>query len=164
MRAASLAFPDHRRDRRAHVPATKEYRDRPALVILGNLAESGDRDPGRPFHEPGASLRDDVVVFALDLRPEDVKLLEPSAALPPKGARVRIVGVPWGIHQDQDHVYGSIASASDARRRSRVGSADVRWSLASTSAMARSIDSRAGPSSPRACCRRPSCERWMAKW
>jgi hypothetical protein len=88
------------------------------------LGASGERvgvasryyaEPGRAFHEPGATLRDDVVVFALDLRPDDVKLLEASPTLPAKGARVRIVGVPWGNHRDQDHVFGSIASTSEAR-------------------------------------------------
>jgi hypothetical protein len=39
-------------------------------------------EPGRSFHEPGATLRDDFMVFALDLRPDAVKLLEPAAAPP----------------------------------------------------------------------------------
>jgi hypothetical protein len=72
-------------------------------------------EPGRSFHEPGATLRDDFVVFALDLRPEGVALLEPSAAPLQKGTRVRIVGVPWGSRRDQDHVFGTLESAGEAR-------------------------------------------------
>jgi hypothetical protein len=71
--------------------------------------------PGRSFHEPGATLRDDFVIFALDLRPDEVRVLEPAAGLPSPGTRVRIVGVPWGSRQDQDHVFGSVEGASEAR-------------------------------------------------
>ena len=44
-------FFDQRRDGRTHVPATQQYRDRLAFVIFRDLAESGDRDPGRALHE-----------------------------------------------------------------------------------------------------------------
>jgi hypothetical protein len=71
--------------------------------------------PGRSFHEPGATLRDDFVVFALDVRPDEVRVLEPAGALPAPGTRVRIVGIPWGSRTDQDHVFGSVVGASDAR-------------------------------------------------
>jgi hypothetical protein len=88
------------------------------------LGASGERvgvasryfaEPGRPFHVPGATLRDDVVVFALDLRPDEVRLLEPADAPAREGMRVRIVGIPWGSRRDQDHVFGTVAVASDAR-------------------------------------------------
>jgi hypothetical protein len=50
--------------------------------------------PGRAYHRPGASLRDDFVVFALEAAPRGMRRLEPAATRPPRGERVRILGMP----------------------------------------------------------------------
>jgi len=63
--------------------------------------------PGRAFHEPGATLRDDFVVFALAERPRGVHLLQPAESLPRPGARVRILGA--------DAVAGSVARSDETR-------------------------------------------------
>ena len=49
--------------------------------------------PGRPYHEAGASYRDDFVIFALDAPPPGVRVLEPAVELPQPGARVVVVGL-----------------------------------------------------------------------
>ena len=71
--------------------------------------------PGRAFHEPGAGLRDDFVIFALDLRPRDVVVLEPAAQVPRKGDRVRILGIPSDGRALQDQVFGTIARVGEER-------------------------------------------------
>ncbi len=50
--------------------------------------------PGRPFHRPGATLRDDFVIFALAAPPEEVRILELAPELPAVGDRVRLLGIP----------------------------------------------------------------------
>ena len=51
-------------------------------------------EPGRPFHDPGATLRDDYVIFALDVKPAEMRVLEPAAQAPRLGARVEVLGIP----------------------------------------------------------------------
>lgn len=59
--------------------------------------------PGRSYHAPGSSLRDDYVVFALEAPPEGIRVLEPATALPAKGTRVVILGSPRdGIHRQSE--------------------------------------------------------------
>ena len=72
--------------------------------------------PGRSFSEPGASVRDDYVVFALDAAPRGVRILEadPGKRAPP-GTRVRILGVPATIAQDEDDLYGSVSDVTPER-------------------------------------------------
>jgi hypothetical protein len=71
--------------------------------------------PGRAFHEPGATLRDDFIVFALDLRPRDVQVLQPAAEPLRKGERVRILGIPSEGRRPQDHVFGAVKRVSPTR-------------------------------------------------
>ncbi len=72
-------------------------------------------EPGRPFSEPGASLRDDFVVFGLDAAPRGVRVLEADAAPPASGSRVRILGVPAAIAQDEDDIYGTVGDVGRDR-------------------------------------------------
>jgi len=70
--------------------------------------------PGRPFTLPGATLRDDHLVYALDSEPENVRVLQPErVARPREGMRVRILGIPNGIPHDEDDVFGRVAIVSE---------------------------------------------------
>ncbi len=71
--------------------------------------------PGRPFSAPGATLLDDYVIFALDQPPEHVRLLEPDARLPEHRTRVRVLGVPATIPQDEDDIFGRVTSVDATR-------------------------------------------------
>ena len=72
--------------------------------------------PGRPFSAPGASLRDDFLVFALDLPPEHVRVLRPDAEADGlEGQRVRLLGVPAMISQDEDDLFGTVVTAAPDR-------------------------------------------------
>ncbi len=71
--------------------------------------------PGRPFSEPGASLRGDHVLFALEAPPLHVRVLEADRARVREGARVRLLGIPGTLPQDEDEVFGFVKESSDAR-------------------------------------------------
>lgn len=83
--------------------------------------------PGRGFHEPGATLRDDFVVFALDAPPEGIRLLEPARDLPRPGGRVRVLGIPSQgssletqvlgtvLHSEETHIEVDLDSRADLR-------------------------------------------------
>jgi hypothetical protein len=82
------------------------------VAVSGGLLSQ----PGRSFRNPGSSLRDDFMVFALDARPFGVRVLEPErGGAPAKGTRVRVIGIPRSGPQDDDDVFGSVASADDRR-------------------------------------------------
>lgn len=72
-------------------------------------------EPGRAFHEDGATLRDDFIVFALELRPRDIEVLEPASRAPQKGERVRILGIPSDGRKAQAEIEGSVASVLPTR-------------------------------------------------
>jgi hypothetical protein len=72
--------------------------------------------PGRPFTAPGATLRDDFIVFALDAPPFGIRVLEPEIDGPDlENTRVRILGVPAAIPQDEDDIFGRVRSATHTR-------------------------------------------------
>ncbi len=71
--------------------------------------------PGRPFRTRGGTLRDDYVVFALDRAPDHVRVLEPSRDGLRPGARVKLLGIPQHIPQDEDDIFGAIVEVSDTR-------------------------------------------------
>jgi hypothetical protein len=72
--------------------------------------------PGRPFNTPGASLKDDYVVYALEARPDGVAPLDAEREEQPKlGARVRMLGIPAALGQNQEEVFGKITSLSPDR-------------------------------------------------
>lgn len=102
--------------------------DPPALVkaqeVEFRLGRSGERvsvsnrllaPPGRPLSAPGGSVRGDFLVFALDLTPDRVQVLEADPVLPTPRRRVQIVGVPAQIPADEDSVFGNVVSASDEK-------------------------------------------------
>ncbi len=88
------------------------------------LARTGERvslsnryfsEPGRPFHDPGATLRDDYVIFALDVKPAEMRVLEPAPEAPRLGARVEVLGIPSDGTRDQVAVFGTVAGVSHTR-------------------------------------------------
>jgi hypothetical protein len=85
--------------------------------------------PGKPFASKDAALRDDFMVFALDMKPTGVRILQ-ADTLPIQsviGARVRILGVPGGIPADEDDIFGTVQSADDGRIEVRLDApADLR--------------------------------------
>jgi hypothetical protein len=61
-------------------------------------------------------LRDDFIVFALDAPPFGIRVLEPQVdGSDLSGARVRILGVPAAIPQDEDDIFGRVRSANRTR-------------------------------------------------
>jgi len=72
-------------------------------------------EPGRAFFASGATLREDYVVFALDVRPRNARILEPAEKLPRKGSRLRIVGAPEDGTANQTDVFGTVVKASETR-------------------------------------------------
>ncbi len=69
--------------------------------------------PGRAFTEKGGTLRGDYLVFALDDGPRDVRVLEADDAPARRGLRVRMLGVPSSIPQDEDDVWGRVNEVAD---------------------------------------------------
>lgn len=72
--------------------------------------------PGRPFNAPGASLKQDYVVYALEASPEGVAPLEAERGTRlERGERVRMLGVPISLPQNQDHIFGKLVSITPER-------------------------------------------------
>ena len=73
--------------------------------------------PGRPFSEPGATLAEDYLVFALDAPPQGIRVLvadlEPPESL--VGERVRILGVPATRPRNEDDLYGTVRESASGR-------------------------------------------------
>jgi hypothetical protein len=70
-------------------------------------------EPGKPFSAPGGTLRDDFLIFALDLAPSGVRKL----ALCPSdcgkvGQRVRILGAPANGSANEDDVFGHVTRSA----------------------------------------------------
>jgi len=71
--------------------------------------------PGRGFHRPGATLRDDFVIFALASPPQGVRVLAPAEQLPEIGDRVRILGIPSQGDRPQAELLGSVVRSAATR-------------------------------------------------
>ncbi len=71
--------------------------------------------PGRAFYGPGATLRDDFVIFALALPPQGVRILAPAEQLPRNGDRVRILGIPSQGDRPQAELLGSVVRSEAMR-------------------------------------------------
>lgn len=72
--------------------------------------------PGRAFQDAEGSLAEDIVVFALDEPPRGARVLEPAPSPEVReGERVRILGVPAMIAQDEDDLFGRVAAVADGR-------------------------------------------------
>jgi hypothetical protein len=69
-------------------------------------------EPGRPFSAAGGKLRDDFLIFALDLAPRGVRVLALCSSDCAKlGQRVRILGAPANGAADEDDVFGVVTKA-----------------------------------------------------
>jgi hypothetical protein len=69
--------------------------------------------PGQPFSTPGGTLRDDFLVFALDLVPKGVRTLPLCERECAKvGQRVRILGAPASGAADEDDFFGRVTKAA----------------------------------------------------
>jgi hypothetical protein len=85
--------------------------------------------PGKPFASKDGSLRDDFMVFALDMKPTGVRLLQADTQPIQSviGARVRILGVPAGMPADEDDLFGTVQAADEGRIEVRLDApADLR--------------------------------------
>lgn len=71
--------------------------------------------PGRPFSQPGATLRDDFVVYALDALPKEVAALEADRDPVKPGERVAVLGVMERGRRDEDDRFGSVVTATPTR-------------------------------------------------
>ncbi len=71
--------------------------------------------PGRAFHESGATLRDDYVLFSLAEAPRGVRLLEAAGRPAEAGDRVRIVGLPSRGRRLQREITGAVRSSAATR-------------------------------------------------
>ncbi len=71
--------------------------------------------PGRPFTEPGATLLDDYVAYALDAAPAQVRVLESEPELPAQGAKVRIFGIPVEGRRDEQQIFGRVSEVRPTR-------------------------------------------------
>jgi len=72
--------------------------------------------PGRPFTDPRGSLREDVVVFALRGPLQGARSLAPADASEAReGDRVRILGVPAMVPQDEDDLFGRLVRVAATR-------------------------------------------------
>ncbi len=73
--------------------------------------------PGKPFSSKDAQLREDFMIFALDLKPVGARILQPDTQpiQSVRGSRVRILGVPAGMPADEDDIFGTVQSAEEGR-------------------------------------------------
>ncbi|NNL86295.1 MAG: VWA domain-containing protein [Myxococcales bacterium] len=71
--------------------------------------------PGRAFSLPGGSFSEDLVSFALEAPPAEVRVLEVAEGEPAVGSTLRIFGVPAGVPSDQDDINGTVASVEGDR-------------------------------------------------
>ncbi len=73
--------------------------------------------PGKPFASKDATLREDFMVFALDLKPVGARILQPDTQpiQSVRGSRVRILGVPAGMPADEDDIFGTVQVAEEGR-------------------------------------------------
>jgi hypothetical protein len=71
--------------------------------------------PGKPFSLPGATLRDDFVVYALDAKPEGAGAFEADKDPLKPGERVALLGVQDRGKRDEDDLFGSVAASSPTR-------------------------------------------------
>jgi len=71
--------------------------------------------PGTPFRARGGSLRSDYIVFALDVTPSGVEVLQPEPGRLRSGTRVKLLGVPNAIAQDEDDLFGTVVEVGEDR-------------------------------------------------
>jgi len=72
--------------------------------------------PGRPFSDPSGSLAEDIMVFALEAPPQGARSLAPAEPGEAReGERVRILGVPALVPQDEDDLFGRLVRVEAGR-------------------------------------------------
>ncbi|HXK22629.1 MAG TPA: VWA domain-containing protein [Myxococcota bacterium] len=71
--------------------------------------------PGRSFSAPGASMREDFWVYALDEPPQGVGKLETDAGPVKVGERVALLGVQERGKRDEDNLFGSVVTSTPTR-------------------------------------------------
>jgi len=76
--------------------------------------------PGRPYFAAGASLNDDILVFALDAAPRGVRVLELDTSPANVDERVQIIGLSAQLPQgeaprDEDALFGTVATVAADR-------------------------------------------------
>ncbi|MBM4384640.1 MAG: VWA domain-containing protein [Deltaproteobacteria bacterium] len=74
--------------------------------------------PGKAFSSATEGvLSEDFMVFALDLKPSGVRVLEPDVnpVQSTLNQRVRILGVPSGTSADEDDLFGTVRAATEGR-------------------------------------------------
>jgi hypothetical protein len=74
--------------------------------------------PGKPFSSATEGvLSEDIMVFALDMKPTAARVLEadPNPVQSTLNQRVRILGVPSGTTSDEDDLFGTVRAASAGR-------------------------------------------------
>ncbi|MBW2392647.1 MAG: VWA domain-containing protein [Deltaproteobacteria bacterium] len=97
------------------------FRATPEGVTLGR-SRRYFAAPGRAYHAPGATLRDDYLVFTLDAPPVGVRVLDPTVELPARGDRVRIIGLGESgtlpgtvVHSDPERIEIDLEGLPDLR-------------------------------------------------
>jgi hypothetical protein len=88
---------------------------RPASKTQVSVSSRYLVQPGKPFRAPGGTLRGDYVVFALDVTPTGVEVLQPHRERLRTGTRVRLLGVPNTIAQDEDDLFGTVVEVGGDR-------------------------------------------------
>jgi len=83
--------------------------------------------PGKPFASKDSALRDDFMVFALDLKPTGARILQADTRPVQSaiGTRVRILGIPSEIPADEDDIFGTVLAADDGRIEVRLDASAV---------------------------------------
>ncbi len=71
--------------------------------------------PGTTFRAPGGTLRDDYIVFALNGAPAGAHALEIDRVEIGPGVRIRLLGIPVEIPQDQDDLFGTVIEVNPTR-------------------------------------------------
>lgn len=90
------------------------------------LGQSGERvsvsrrlyaAPGTPFSQTDGTLAKDYLLFALDIEPQGVRLLEPIEVPPEEliASRVRILGVSKTPPHEEDDLFGTVREADGSR-------------------------------------------------
>jgi len=67
--------------------------------------------PGRSYHAPGSTLRDDYAIFTLEAPPEGIRILEAAPGLPAKGTPVVILGSPRDGMRQQTELHARVMRA-----------------------------------------------------
>ena len=71
--------------------------------------------PGRSFSAPGASMREDFWIYALDEPPQGVGKLEADTGPVKVGERVALLGVQERGKRDEDNAFGSVVTSTPTR-------------------------------------------------